>query len=128
VISALYRKLEFIATNEFADIVYDNVIIYSYSGRARKLRLKIIDNTLIDVWYSIDGEYSFDWEQREIRKTIYRHDNAPHKKWKRIKTYPKHCHDGKQENVLESYLSEAPEKAMREFLGIVRNRLLEYSS
>ena len=127
-ISALYRKLEFIATNEFADIVYDSVIIYSYSGRARKLRLKIIDNTLIDVWYSIDGEYSFDWEQREIRKTIYRHDNAPHKKWKRIKTYPKHCHDGTQENVLESNLSEAPEKAMREFLGIVRNRLLEYSS
>ena len=75
----------------------------------------------------MDGDYSFHWEQREVRNTIYRHDNAPHKKWKRIKTYPKHCHDGTQENVIESYISEIPERAIRDFLDIVRNRLLELS-
>lgn len=126
-ISALYRKLELIATNEFADIINESIIIYAYSGRAQKLRLKIIDKTFIDVWYSLDGEYSFHWEQREIRNKIYRHDNAPHKKWKRIKTYPKHCHDDTQENVIESYISEIPEKAIRDFLDIVRKRLLELS-
>ena len=48
-ISALYRKLELVATNEFIDIINESVIIYSYSGRARKLRLKIIDKTFIEL-------------------------------------------------------------------------------
>lgn len=126
-ISALYRKLELVATNEFIDIINESVIICSYSGRARKLRLKIIDKTFIDVWYSLDGEYSFHWEQREVRNTIYRHDNAPHNKWKHIKTYPKHCHNGTQENVIESHISEIPERAIRDFLDIVRDKLLESS-
>ena len=126
-ISALYRKLELVANNEFSDIINESIIIYCYSGRARKLRLKIIDKTFIDVWYSLYGEYSFHWEQGEVRNTIYRHDNAPHKKWKSIKTYPKHCHNGSQENVIESYISEIPERALKDFLDIVRNRLLELS-
>ena len=124
-ISELYKKLELIATNEFADIINESVIIYSYTGRARKLRLKLIDKTFIDIWYSLDGDYSFHWEQREVRNTIYRHDSAPHKKWKRIKTFPKHCHNGTQENVIENYISEIPERAIRDFLDIVRNRLLK---
>ena len=124
-ISELYKKLELIATKEFADIINESVIIYSYSGIARKLRLKLIDKTFIDIWYSLDGDYSFHWEQREVRNTIYRHDNAPHKKWKRIKTFPKHCHNGTQENVIESHISEIPDRAIREFLDIVTNRLLK---
>jgi hypothetical protein len=121
----LYRKLEQITVVEFNDIVEDYVIILTYSGRAQKLRLKLIDKTFIDVWYSLEGEYSFHWEQREIRGTIYRHDNAPHKKWKYIKTFPKHCHDGTQENVTESYISDIPETALKYFLSIVRKRLVK---
>lgn len=124
-ISALYRKLEFIATNEFADIINESTIINSYSGRVRKLRLKVIDKSFIDVWYSFDGDYSFHWEQRDVRNAIYRHDNAPHKKWNHIKTFPKHCHDGTDDNVIESYISEIPERAIRSFLEISRNRLFD---
>ena len=89
--------------------------------------MKIIDKTFIDIWCSLDGEYSFHWEQREVRDTIYRHDNAPHKKYEHIKTYPKRCHNGKQNNVIESYISDIPERAIRDFLEIVRNELLRLS-
>jgi len=125
VILELYRKLKEIADNEYGDIIKEDEIIFSYAGRARKLRLRLIDNTFIDIWYSIEGEYSFHWEQRNVRDVIYRHDNAPHNKWNYIYTFPKHCHDGSQENVIDSHLSDVPEQALREFLNIVRMRLIE---
>jgi hypothetical protein len=120
-----YNKLREIANSEYDDIIKESDIIFSYTGRARKLRLMLVDDTFIDIWYSTEGEYSFHWEQRNLRDTLYRHDNAPHKRWEYIKTFPKHCHDGFQENVTESNLSDIPEQAMREFLAIVRQRLIE---
>lgn len=122
----LYRNLKEIANNEYDDIIKESEIIFSYTGRARKLRLKIVDNTFIDVWYSREGEYSFHWEQRNLRDTVYRHDNAPHKRWCYIKTFPQHCHNGSQENVTESNLSNIPEQALREFLVVVRKKLIDY--
>jgi hypothetical protein len=49
-----------------------------------------------------------------------RHDNIPHAKWKFVKTFPKHFHNGSEENVIESNISDNPEKAIREFLKFVR--------
>lgn len=123
-ISERYRQLKEIADKEFGEVVEDSEIITSYTGRSRKLRLRLIDNTYVDIWYSIDGEYSFHWEQTEIRNQIYRHDNAPHLKWSYVKTFPKHCHDGTQDNVIESELPDKPEDAMKAFLGFVRKRLI----
>lgn len=120
-----YRQLKEIVDCEYNDITEESEIIFSYAGRARKLRLKLIDNTFIDIWHSQEGEYSFHWEQRHIRNTIYRHDNAPHKKWSSIRTFPKHCHDGIQGNVTESNLSDNPNDALREFLAIVRKKMIE---
>ncbi|MEW6381178.1 MAG: DUF6516 family protein [bacterium] len=119
-----YNKLRAIANSEYDDIIKESYIIFSYTGRARKLRLQLVDNTFIDIWYSLEGEYSFHWEQRYLRDTLYRHDNAPHKRWEYVKTFPKHCHDGSQENVTESTLSDTPEQAIREFLTIVRQRIV----
>lgn len=73
-ISELYRQLKEIADKEFGEIIEDSEIITSYTGRSRKLRLTLIDNTYVDIWYSVDGEYSLHWEQTEIRNQIYRHD------------------------------------------------------
>lgn len=120
----LYRQLKAIVDTEFYDVVINSEIIFSYSGRARKLRINVIDGTFIDVWYSPDGEYSFHWEQRGIRNSIYRHDNAPHLKWSAIKTFPKHCHMGTDENTSESYISDNPGEAIRQFIGIVREKLI----
>jgi len=46
--------------------------------------------------------------------TIYRHDNAPHKGWKNVKTFPKHFHNGSEDNVTESTISEKPEEGLSE--------------
>ncbi|MBI4649332.1 MAG: hypothetical protein HY738_22720 [Bacteroidia bacterium] len=118
----IYKKLRRIAEYEFNDIIADSEIIFSYTGRARKLRLYLIDNTFIDIWYSLDGKYSLHWERENFIK-VYRHDNAPHNRWKKIKTFPKHCHDGIQDNVIESHLSNIPEHVLKEFLIIVRKKL-----
>ncbi len=124
-IYTLYKQLKTIADKEFHDIVINSEIILTYSGSAKKLRLSLIDETFIDIWYSTEGEYSFHWEQRGIRDSIYRHDNAPHFKWSAIKTFPKHCHNGTDENVFESYISDKPEEAIKQFIGIVREKIIE---
>lgn len=120
----LYRHLRDIADSEYREIIEDSEIIFSYSGRARKLRIKLIDNTFIDIWYSMDGKYSFHWELSP-KKSVYRHDNAPHKKWAFAKTFPKHCPDGTQDNVIESYIPDNPDQAIREFLSIIRKKIIE---
>ena len=99
-------------------------LIQGTAGRIRKLRLFLIDNTFVDIWYSFDGSYSYHWEQRNIRDAIYRHDNAPHKKWQNVSTFPKHCHDGSQLNVTESFLPDDSENAVKEFLCLVRERMI----
>jgi hypothetical protein len=77
------------------------------------------------VWFSLklQGRYSFHWERRALDGKIYRHDNAPHKRWESVATFPRHFHDGRETNVSESYLSEVPEQALREFLAFVRTRI-----
>lgn len=119
----LYKQLENVTLKDFPDIVASTEIIYSYTLRARKLRIWLIDTSYIDIWYSLDGKYSFHWEIGLGK--IYRHDNAPHNKWANIGTFPKHCHDDLQDNVIESHLPNQPQEALKEFLSAVRNKLLD---
>jgi hypothetical protein len=37
---------------------------------------------------------------------------------------PKHLHNGTEENVIESYISDNPKKAVREFLDFIRGKML----
>ena len=122
-ISEHYKRIKENIELRFSDILKSAELIQGTSGRIRKLRLYLIDNTFVDIWYTSDGSYSYHWEQRNIRNTIYRHDNAPHKKWRNISTFPKHCHDGNQLNVTESFLPDNYENAVEEFLRLVRERM-----
>lgn len=116
---SVYRELESIA-KEFSDVVVDTRILKLPSGEPLKLRVHIVDGSFLDVWISISGKYSYHWERRHIDGKIYRHDNAPHKAWKRTKTFPRHFHDGKEKNVVESKINSKPKEAIREVLGFVR--------
>ncbi len=113
----MIEKLAEIAEIEFSDIVEATEI------EKGKLRIFLKDGSFIDVWFSkkIRGRYAYHWECIDGR--IYRHDNIPHKKWRNIKTFPKHFHKGSEENVCESLISDDPEKAIREFLEFVRKQL-----
>jgi hypothetical protein len=87
--------------------------------------LEIIDGSVLDVFVSSGHLYSYHWEGRNLGRTIYRHDNAPHKRWRRISTFPKHFHDGSEaeEDCKESFISDDPEQALREVLRFVGDKL-----
>jgi hypothetical protein len=121
----VYRALQRISLNEFADIVLQAQIMALSTGDPLKLRLDIVDGSLLDVFISESGRYSYHWERRLTPAgDLYRHDNAPHDRWRAVPTFPKHCHDGSEGNVVESRISNDPEEAMREVLTFVRRKLL----
>ena len=124
-ISGVYRALAELATSEFNDIVAEAHTVVLPSGEPAKLRLVIIDDSYVDIWLSISGRYSYHWERRAIAGDLYRHDNAPHRKWRYLSTFPKHFHNGADDIVIESYLSDDPKEAIRTFLNFIRTKLLE---
>jgi len=127
-ILTIYRALREIALNEFADVVVSAQIVSLPTGDPLKLRLDIVDGSLLDVFISISGRYAYHWERRLItRDDLYRHDNAPHSKWRYVATFPKHFHDGNENKVVESHISDNSEDAIREFLTFVRHKLLSMS-
>ena len=108
------RKLAEIAEREFPDIV-------EFTEITHKLRIFIVDGSFVDVWLSERlNRYAYHWERRHIDGKIFRHDNIPHAKWKYVKTFPKHFHNGCEENVVESNISDEPEKAIREILMFIK--------
>ncbi len=80
----------------------------------------------IDVWFSVDiaNRYSYHWERRpsttrSIATTMHPID------WQNVSTWPKHFHNGSQDNVTESHISDEPQTALREFLSFARMRLAQ---
>jgi len=98
------------------------------TGDPLKLRLNIADGSLLDVFLSVSGRYSYHWERRLTPKgDLYRHDNAPHNRWRYVSTFPKHFHDGSENNVVESHINPQPGSALREMLVFIRQKLLNES-
>jgi hypothetical protein len=127
-ILTIYEVLRAVALSEFADIVVSARIISLPTGDPLKLRLDIADGSLVDVFISASGRYSYHWERRLTpRGDLYRHDNAPHGRWRHVTTFPKHFHDGGEDSVVDSHISDNPEDAVREFLTFVHQKLLDRS-
>lgn len=118
-----YEKLSKIAKQKFNDIIVNTKIHFLSLDVAHKLRIYLIDDTVLDIWLSEKGKYSYHWEQRNVRDYIHRHDNSGHLKWKHIPTFPKHFHNGKENNVIESKISDNPEKAIVEFLNFIKTKM-----
>ena len=114
------ERLREIAEVEFADIVVE-----AFVPDINELRIILSDGSFVDVWFSLklSDRYSYHWERRAIDGKIYRHDNAPHKRWQSVATFPRHFHDGSEFDVSESLISEIPEEALRQFLTFVRGRI-----
>ena len=120
--SAMYDVLASIAKTEFGDIVTGWEFVYRKAATPLKLRLTIRDGTFVDIWLSPDTErYSYHWEQRAARGLIHQHDNAPDHP--EVFTFPKHFHDGQEDNVRVSSIPDDAELAVREFLSFVRSSL-----
>jgi hypothetical protein len=123
-ISATYEQLRKIAEVEFNDIVVNTEIEVLPTSDPRKLRIHLVDGSFADVFVSVTGRYSYHWQRTpDDGNAIYRHDNAPHASWNYVSTFPKHFHDGSEDNVVESHLSSTPSDALREFCTFVRQTL-----
>lgn len=111
--------------SEIAEIEFSDIVVEAVRPDVNELRIMLSEGSFVDVWYSLklSGRYSYHWERRAIDGTIYRHDNAPHRRWQVVETFPRHFHDGSEAHVCESHLSEAPEEALREFLTFVRETM-----
>jgi len=107
------QSLKDIAEIEFNDIVEDVIVDLN------ELRIMLVDGSFIDVWFSLKlkGRFSYHWERKFIDGSIYRHDNAPHLRWKDIPSFPKHFHNGSEDIVIASHISDNPELALKEFLS-----------
>jgi len=115
-----------IALREFRDIVINAQILTFQTGDPHKMRLDIADGSLLDIFLSVSDRYSYHWERRLIAAgTIYRHDNAPHNRWRFVATFPKHFHNRSEEKVTESYISNSPPIALRKILVLVRQTLVD---
>ena len=121
----LYKNLLDIAVTEFKIVVESGEIFYSQGRVPWKLRLYLCDGSFIDVYNSGKGKYSYHWDRRIIVKKIYRHDNAPHKRWKGISFFPKHFHNGSEDVVVPSYIADDPELALRQFLTFALKHIIE---
>jgi hypothetical protein len=119
----LFQRIVEVVVAEFSDIAVDVQLRYTPSGAIERLRIFLFDETFVDIWLSSSGKYAYHWEQRHVRGRIHRHDNAPHKKWAEVKTFPKHFHDGNEDNVKESTIPEEPTAAASYFLSFVRNSI-----
>jgi len=114
------EKLKDIIEIEFGEIVEDVVLT-----DINELRIALTDGSFIDVWSSLklEGRYSYHWERKFIDGTIYRHDNAPHQRWRGVSTFPKHFQDGSEDIVVSSHISDNPEAALKEFLSFASERI-----
>ncbi len=109
-------KLKRIVDIEYNDVTLDSNIYHD------KLRVFLKDGSTADIWFSnkIPGRFSFHWERRNIDGTMYRHDNFPDPRWKGVSTYPRHFHNGSQDNVERSEINDDPVSGVREFMNFVR--------
>ncbi len=127
-ILSVYNSLLELVNKEFKDICEDANIIFSSTGRAQKVRIYLIDNTIVDVWLSRDGRYSYHWSNKGVRDYVLRHDNAPHEKWNTVSTFPKHCHEGSESNIVSSRIPDDPNDALRFFLQHVKEKILQFKA
>ena len=119
-----YRLLESIAKT-YEEIVLETKILKLPSGEPSKLRIELVDGSFADVWISISGKYSYHWDRFRIDGAIYRYDNAPHKAWAHVTTFPHHFHSGDAKTVTESDMDLKPEAQIKKFMDFVRKTLLK---
>ena len=81
---------------EIAEVEFADIVVEAFSFGINELRVILTEGSFVDVWFSLklQGRYSFHWERQAIDGTIYRHDNAPHRRWEAVAPFPCHFHNG----------------------------------
>lgn len=116
--------IDYAILRRLIEIEYSEIVEFS-SELQDKLRIYLRDGSVADIWFSkkIEGRYSFHWERRGDNPKIFRHDNIPHPRWKGVATFPKHFHNGLQDRVVESNISEDLITATRQFMDFIKKQM-----
>ena len=116
-----FSKFARIAEIEFSDIILSTHLL------DLKLRIYFKDKSYLDFFYTTHlriQRFSIHWERNHVDKTIYRLDNTPDTKWKRVQTFPFHFHDGKYDKVKQTpfFIKDdfKLEEIFRDFLKFAR--------
>jgi hypothetical protein len=117
-----YQALASLALREFSDVVKQTSFIGGTAASPNKLRLALMDDSFLEVWLSMDRDYSYHWEQRRQRGRLFRWDNAPHHP--HVITFPDHFHDHDEATIRDSHISSDPARALREVLAFIRRELI----
>jgi hypothetical protein len=114
-----YPEIAEILLKNYSNYILKHQFVQSPSVRIQKIRFELINNTIVDIYYSnTSGKYSFPYE---TETDYYRHDNSPHHP--QIKTFPKHFHH--KNFVGESNLSEDILHASLDFFRIIKEKFIE---
>ncbi len=120
-----FAKFARIAEVEFSDVVLSTHYLNL------KLRIYLKDKSFIDFYFTTKlkkQRFSIHWERSYIDETIFRLDNTPDKKWKKIPTYPLHFHIKGYDNVIIPPFNltkdSSLEDILRKFLDFARNKII----
>ena len=104
----------------FLDIVTDILEPSEY-----KLRIILKDKSFVDIRVSqiVRNRFDFHWERRHIDNTIFRYDNFPDIRWKRLKSFPYHLHYGQENKVIEAKFRKSLPYAFIDFIEFVREKI-----
>lgn len=116
------KDLREIIEDRYLDIVSEVI-----SPSPEKLRLILNDKSFIDLRLSrkIKGRFDFHWERRHINGKIYRYDNFPNTKFKKLKTFPYHFHKEREEKVIEWPFRKKLPDAFIDFIEFVKSELIK---
>jgi len=108
-----------IAQVEFGDIVTFSELL------GKKLRLYLSDRSFIDIYISqtIKNRFAFHWERQHLDGKIYRFDNFPDTKWKKVRSFPYHLHSGSQNRVIKANFSQAIIAGFRDFMCFAQRNI-----
>jgi len=118
-------QVDVLGLGEIAAIEFADIVAGTFVPGPNELRIHLWDGSFIDVWFSLKlaNRYSLHWERQAIDGTIYRHDNAPHDRWRSVVTFPDHFHNGREDAAQESQLGQDPPSALLDFLTFARDKL-----
>lgn len=114
------KEIRTVIEDRFLDIV-----ITIIESSPDKLRLIFRDGSFIDIRISqkIKNRFDFHWERRHVDQTIYRYDNFPNTRFRKIKTFPYHFHKEKESKVTESPFRKELPLALIDFMEFIRETL-----
>ncbi|MBU4338985.1 hypothetical protein KKB43_03465 [Patescibacteria group bacterium] len=90
-----------------------------------KLRIILKDKSFMDIRISqiVRNRFDFHWERRHIDKNIFRYDNFPDIRWKRLKSFPYHLHYKQENKVIETNFRKSLPYAFIDFIEFVREKI-----